>query len=185
MQSTATPASLKSWRCDTSRPTRSCEIRKDLNVEPLLPNREIPATVVWPVSRMFQERLARQILLATPKRLSKDQVEWLYSRACLISHGLIRYFFAGPGRIPIFCAHFISVRQFAQVVTSFYALEAFCSGNTSFAVSLLMSNSDARLFCKHKQVNLKNKPKIGNFTEKQVQHALAGKFNETKNYQEN
>jgi len=31
---------------------------------------------------------------------------------------------------------------------------------------------------------LKNKQKIGNFTEKQAQHALAGKFNETKNRQE-
>jgi len=37
---------------------------------------------------------------------------------------------------------YISVRlnrQFAQFVTSFYPLEAFCSVNTSFAVSLLMS----------------------------------------------
>jgi len=32
---------------------------------------------------------------------------------------------------------------------------------------------------------LKNNPKIGNLTEKQAQHALAGKFNETKNQQEN
>jgi len=30
-----------------------------------------------------------------------------------------------------------------------------------------------------------NKPKTGNFTEKQAQHALAGKFNKTKNQQEN
>jgi len=45
--------------------------------------------------------------------------------------------------------------------------------------------SDARLFCKNKQVNLKNKPKIGNLTEKQAQNALAGKFNKTKNQQEN
>jgi len=35
------------------------------------------------------------------------------------------------------------------------------------------------------QVNVKNKPKRGNLTEKHAQHALAGKFNETKNYQEN
>jgi len=45
--------------------------------------------------------------------------------------------------------------------------------------------SDARLFCKNKQVSLKNKLKIGNLIEKQAQHALAGKFNKTKNQQEN
>jgi len=45
--------------------------------------------------------------------------------------------------------------------------------------------SDARLFCKNKQENLKNKPKIGNLSEKQAQDALAGKFNKTKNQQEN
>jgi len=48
-----------------------------------------------------------------------------------------------------------------------------------------LCNSDARLFCKKKHVNLKNKPKIGNFTEKQAQNTLAGKFNKTKNQQEN
>jgi len=37
-------------------------------------------------------------------------------------------------------------------------------------------HSDPRLFSKNKQVNLKNKPKIGNFTEKQTQNALAEKF---------
>jgi len=41
--------------------------------------------------------------------------------------------------------------------------------------------SDARLFSKNKQMNLKNKLKIGNLTEKQAQNALAGKFNKTKN----
>jgi len=41
--------------------------------------------------------------------------------------------------------------------------------------------SDARLFSKNKQVNLKNKLKIGNLTEKQAQNALAGKSNNTKN----
>jgi len=46
-------------------------------------------------------------------------------------------------------------------------------------------SSDARLFCKNKQVNLKNKPKIRNLTEIQAQNALAGKFNKTKNQQEN
>jgi len=30
------------------------------------------------------------------------------SRTCLIRHRLIRYFFVGPGRIPIFCIHFCS-----------------------------------------------------------------------------
>jgi len=49
----------------------------------------------------------------------------------------------------------------------------------------LQSTSDARLFCKNKQVNLKTKPKIGNLTEIQPQNALAGKFNKTKNQQEN
>ena len=43
----------------------------------------------------------------------------------------------------------------------------------------------ARLFCKNKQVNLKNKPKIGNLPEKQAQNGLAGKFNKTKNQQAN
>jgi len=45
--------------------------------------------------------------------------------------------------------------------------------------------SDAKLFCKNKQINLKNKPKIGNFNEKQAQHVLAGKFNKTNNQQQN
>jgi len=36
-----------------------------------------------------------------------------------------------------------------------------------------------------KQVNLKNKPKIGNAIEKEAEHALARKFNKTKNQQEN
>jgi len=40
--------------------------------------------------------------------------------------------------------------------------------------------SDARLFCKNKQVNLRNKPKIGNLTVKQAQNPLAGKFNKAK-----
>jgi len=35
------------------------------------------------------------------------------------------------------------------------------------------------------RLNLKNKPKIGNSTEKQAQHGLAGKFNKTKSQQEN
>jgi len=40
--------------------------------------------------------------------------------------------------------------------------------------------SDARLFCKNKQVNLKNKPKIGNLTEKQAQHAFGKKIQQNK-----
>jgi len=47
------------------------------------------------------------------------------------------------------------------------------------------SISDAWLFCKNKQVNLKTKQKTGNLTEKQAQHALAGKFSRMKNQQEN
>jgi len=45
--------------------------------------------------------------------------------------------------------------------------------------------SDARSFCKNKQVNLKNKPKIGKLAEKQAQLALAGKFNKMKHQKEN
>jgi len=37
------------------------------------------------------------------------------------------------------------IRQFAQFVTSFHPSEAFCSANTSFAVSLLMSKQLVRL----------------------------------------
>jgi len=33
--------------------------------------------------------------------------------------------------------------------------------------------SIARLFCKNKQENMKNKPKIANLTKKQAQYALA------------
>ena len=43
-----------------------------------------------------------------------------------------------------------------------------------------MTSSDARLFSKNKQENMKNKPKIGNLTENQAQHVLAGKYNKTK-----
>jgi len=45
--------------------------------------------------------------------------------------------------------------------------------------------SIARLFCKNKQENMKNKPKIANLTKKQAQYALAGKSNKTKNEQVN
>jgi len=44
-----------------------------------------------------------------------------------------------------------------------------------------LQSSDARLFSKTNQANLKSKPKIGNLTEKQAQNALAAKFNKTKN----
>jgi len=43
---------------------------------------------------------------------------------------------------------------------------------------LFLSLSDTKLLCK-------NKPKIGNFTEKQAQNVLAEKFNKTKNQQQN
>jgi len=43
-------------------------------------------------------------------------------------------------------------------------------------LTAMISRSDARLFCKNKQVNLKNKPKIGNLTEKQAPYALAAFF---------
>jgi len=36
------------------------------------------------------------------------------------------------------CISVYLIGQFAQLITSFYPLEAFCSANTSFAVSLLM-----------------------------------------------
>jgi len=52
-------------------------------------------------------------------------------------------------------------------------------------VSCSLKNSNARLFCRNKQANLKSKPKIGNLTEKQAQHALAGKLKKTKNQQDN
>jgi len=45
--------------------------------------------------------------------------------------------------------------------------------------------SDARLFCKNKQVNLKNKPKIANLTENKPNMRLARKFNKIKNWSEN
>ena len=58
--------------------------------------------------------------------------------------------------------------------------------NAAFCPPLISGqSSDARLFCNNKQVNLKIKPKIGNLTEKQAQHPLAGKFNKTKNQQGN
>jgi len=38
---------------------------------------------------------------------------------------------------------------------------------------------------KNKQVNLKNKSKVSNLTEKQAQNALPGKISKAKNQQEN
>jgi len=58
-----------------------------------------------------------------------------------LSIRLVRHFFVGPGRIPIFCVHlYISVRLIRnrQFVASFCPSEAFCSANSSFAVSVLM-----------------------------------------------
>jgi len=37
------------------------------------------------------------------------------------------------------------IRQFVQFVTYFYPSEAFCSANTSFAVSILMSKQQVRV----------------------------------------
>jgi len=54
---------------------------------------------------------------------------------------------------------------------------------TAYICSITLSfgqDSDARLFCNNRQVNLKNKPKIGNLIEK-VQHVLDGNLNETTN----
>jgi len=69
-------------------------------------------------------------------------VETVLAFACLIHHRLIRQF-ATFSSVPaeFLCFVYISVRQYAQFVTSFYPLEAFCSANTSFAVSLLMSST--------------------------------------------
>jgi len=50
----------------------------------------------------------------------------------------------------------------------------FSTRTFSVDARLVMQSSDARLFRKNKQVNLRNKPKIGNLTEKQDQIALAG-----------
>ena len=63
------------------------------------------------------------------------------------------------------------------LTTILYALRA--------VLSQTIMCSDARLFCKNKQYNMKNKPKIGNLTQEQAQHALAGKFNKTNNRQVN
>ena len=82
--------------------------------------------------------------------------------------------------------YFISFR-FDKTVFSIFQVSR---DSKRLLTALLLSNispcvSDARLFCKNKQENLKNKPKIGNLSEKQAQYALAGKFNKTKNQQEN
>jgi len=39
--------------------------------------------------------------------------------------------------------------------------------------------NDARLFFKNNQANLKNKPKMGNLTEKQAQRAFGRKIKKT------
>jgi len=57
--------------------------------------------------------------------------------------------------------------------------------SSSFQHILQLPGSYTRLFCKTKQEDMKNKPKIGNLTEKQAQHVLAGKCNKTKNQQVN
>jgi len=72
-----------------------------------------------------------------------------YSRICLIRQFVT--FSSVPAKSPSFV--FISVhlirhrliRQFAQFVTSFYPLEALCSANTSFVISLLMSKQSVHV----------------------------------------
>jgi len=66
----------------------SCEIRKTLNVKPLL--FWVERSQVWcysHVSRMPQDIFARRVLLATPtgKRSSKDQMVWSDLRLGLVS----------------------------------------------------------------------------------------------------
>ena len=79
---------------------------------------------------------------------------------------------------------YINVHAF-QLHTTFIHEPAQWMFTDASATREWLQTSDARWFCKDKQVNLKNKPKIGNLTEKQAQHALAGKFNKTKNQQDN
>ena len=43
-----------------------------------------------------------------------------------------------------------------------------------------IETSDARLFCKNKQVNFKHKRKMGNSTEKQAQYAFGNKIQQNK-----
>jgi len=69
-----------------------------------------------------------------------------YNRNCLIRHRLICQF----TEFVLFCrscqnSYLLCTFQFAQFVTSFYPLEAFCSTNTSFAVWLLMSKQPVRV----------------------------------------
>ena len=64
---------------------------------------------------------------------------------------LIRHFSIGPGRIPIFCVHFCSSNSPSSnssiylIRHLFLSLRAFCSSNSSFAVSLLMSKQLVRM----------------------------------------
>jgi len=65
-------------------------------------------------------------------------------RTCLFRQFVT--FSSVPGRIAIFCVHFCGlICQFAQFVTSFCPLEAFCSANTLFTVSFLMSKQLVRV----------------------------------------
>ena len=68
---------------------RSCEIRRALNVELLLRTERSKPRYFCHVSGMPKERLASQVLLVKPtgksaQRSSKDQVEWLHLRPCLV-----------------------------------------------------------------------------------------------------
>jgi len=73
---------VKNLWCDTlKKRVCSCEICNDLNVEPLLPELRDGSCIgaACPLSNMSQERLARQVLLAThgkiAQRSSKDEVD--------------------------------------------------------------------------------------------------------------
>jgi len=48
------------------------------------------------------------------------------------------------------------------------------------AVGVCPGHSDARLFCKNQQVDLKTKPKIGNLPEKQAQHTSSKKIQQNR-----
>jgi len=66
-----------------------------------------------------------------------------YSRIGLIRHRLIRHFFVGPGRIPIFCVHFCSSNSqssnssIRSIRHLFRSLRSVFSANPSFAVSVV------------------------------------------------
>jgi len=69
-----------------------------------------------------------------------------FSRLCRIHRRYIWTFFISEKNTPHICwVQSSRIRQFAQFVTSFYPREAFCSFNSSVAVSLLMSKQLVRV----------------------------------------